>query len=144
RIDRLIKEQREKDKEIASFKAKLVTKQSGDLLDGVRDIGGIKTLSKEVDAPTPKDLREFADRIRDRLESGIIVLGAKNNGKVMLICMVTKNLVDRFKAGQIISRLSSIVGGKGGGRPDMAQGGGNKPEKLAEALEMVSDIIRGD
>ncbi len=88
-----------------------------------------------MEAASPKDLREYADQIKDRLGSGIVVLGAKKAGKVMLICVVTKDLVDRFKAGEIISRLSAIVGGKGGGRDDMAQGGGSRPEELGRALE---------
>jgi alanyl-tRNA synthetase len=112
-----------------------------DLLDGVKDINGTKLLVRQVGAHSPKELRDYGDRIKDKLQSGIVVLGAETDGKAMLLCMVTKDLVDRFKAGQIISRLSEIVGGKGGGRPDMAQGGGSKPEKLAVALESVQEMI---
>ena len=91
---------------------------------------------------SPKDLREYTDKIRDKLDSGIVVLGAKNDDKVMLICLVTKDLTDRFKAGDIVRQLSGIVGGKGGGRPDMAQGGGNRPEELGRALAAVKDIVK--
>jgi alanyl-tRNA synthetase len=94
-----------------------------------------------MEANSPKELRESADRIKDRLISGIVLLGAKKEGKVMLICVVTKDLVDRFKAGDIIRQLSDIVGGKGGGRPDMAQGGGSKPEELESAFEVLYDLI---
>jgi alanyl-tRNA synthetase len=88
-------------------------------------------------------LRELADRIKDKLGSGIVVLGAKKGDKVMLICVVTKDLIGRFKAGDIMARLSQAVGGKGGGRPDMAQGGGNRPEKLDDALNTIDQIIQG-
>ena len=75
------------------------------------------------------------------MASGIVLLGAKKEGKVMLICVVTKDLVARFKAGDIIRQLSDIVGGKGGGRPDMAQGGGSKPEELENAFEVLYNLI---
>jgi alanyl-tRNA synthetase len=94
-----------------------------------------------VQADSPKDLREVADRIKERIESGIIVLGARKDDKAMLLCMVTKDLLNRFKAGEIISRLSQMLGGKGGGRPDMAQGGGSRPELLGQALDTVGEII---
>jgi alanyl-tRNA synthetase len=79
--------------------------------------------------------------MRDKLGSGIILLGAKADGRAMLTCVVTRDLLDRFRAGDIIRQVSGIVGGKGGGRPDMAQGGGNKPEALPKALEAVYDLV---
>ena len=94
-----------------------------------------------MEADSPKELRESADGIKDKLGSGIILLGAIKEGKVMLTCVVTKDLIDRFNAGDIIKRLSTIVGGKGGGRPDMAQGGGNRPECLEKLLEGIYDLI---
>ena len=142
RLERLLKEQKEKDKELESLKAKLLSKKSEDFLLKVKEIGGVKVVALETEAGSPKELRESADRIRDKLGSGVILLGARNEGKAMLICLVTKDLVERFKAGDIISRLSVIVGGRGGGRPDMAQGGGGKPEELGKALEAVNDIIK--
>ena len=108
----------------------------------MKEVNGVRTLVNEVKADSPKDLREYADRIKEKLKSGIIVLGTKKAGKVMLISVVTENLTDRYKAGDIIRRLSEIVGGKGGGRPDMAQGGGNLPEKLEHALESVFKMIK--
>jgi alanyl-tRNA synthetase len=141
RLERLLKDNKEKDRELESLKAKLLSKKSEDFLLKVKEIGGVKVVALETEAASPKELRESADRIRDKLGSGVILLGARNEGKAMLICLVTKDLVGRFKAGDIISRLSVIVGGKGGGRPDMAQGGGNKPEELGKALETLHDII---
>jgi len=142
RLERLLKEQKEKDRELDSLKAKLLSKKSEDFLLKVKEIGGVKVVALETEADSPKELRESADKIRDKLGSGVVILGARNEGKVMLVCVVTKDLVDRFKAGEIISRLSVIVGGKGGGRPDMAQGGGGKPEELGKALEALHDIIK--
>jgi alanyl-tRNA synthetase len=144
RLERLLKEQKEKDRELESLKAKLLSKKSEDFLLKVKEIGGVKVMALETEAGSPKELRESADRIRDKLGSGVVLLGARNEGKAMLVCLVTKDLVDRFKAGDIISRLSVIVGGKGGGRPDMAQGGGGKPEELGKALETLHDIIKGN
>ncbi len=144
RVERLLKENKEKDREIESLKAKILTSKSTDLISGVREIKGIKVLTQEVEAGSPKEMRDFTDQLKDKLVSGIIVLGAKGQGKAMLICLVTKDLMDRFKAGQIISRLSVIVGGKGGGRPDMAQGGGSRPDKLGLALESVYDMVEAE
>ena len=141
RVARLLKEQKEREREIEALRGKLLSSQSGDLLEGVREVKGAKVLAREVTAKSPKELREFADRIKDRLKSGVIVLGARIDDKVMLICVVTKDLTDRYKAGQIISSLSEAVGGKGGGRPDMAQGGGSRPDKLGRALESVYELI---
>jgi len=137
RIDQILSDQKSKDKEIESLKSKIMQMQSGDILSDVRDLDGVRAVVKEIEADSPKDLREYADKIKDRLKSGVIVLGAKKDDKVMLICSVTDDLTKRFKAGDIIKRLSEMVGGKGGGRPDMAQGGGNRPEELGRALESV-------
>jgi alanyl-tRNA synthetase len=143
RVDRLLNEQKEKEREIESLKSKLLSDRSGDVLDRSREINGIRLLTLPVEAATAKDLREYADRIKERMKSGIAVLGAKNAEKVMLVCVVTKDLTSQFQAGDIIKRLSEMVGGKGGGRPDMAQGGGNQPQALDRALESVEGIIRG-
>ena len=140
RIEQVLSDQKAREKEIASLKSKIMHMQSGDILEDVRDLNGVKAVVKEIEADSPKDLREYADKIKDKLKSGVIVLGAKKDDKVMLICSVTDDLTKKFKAGDIIKRLSEIVGGKGGGRPDMAQGGGNKPEELGRALESVFEI----
>jgi alanyl-tRNA synthetase len=141
KAERLLKEQKERDRQIESLKSRLLSTRSEDIFEGLREIGGIKVLTREMEAASPKDLREYADQIKNRLGSGIIVLGAKKAGKAMLICVVTKDLLDRFRAGEIISQLSEMVGGKGGGRADMAQGGGNRTEELGRALESVYAII---
>ncbi len=141
RLERLLKDLRDKERELESLKASFLSRKSDDFLSGVKEIGGIKVISRELEADSQKELRETADRIKDKLRSGIILLGAKSQGKAMLTCVVTKDLIDRFKAGEIIRRLSSLVGGRGGGRPDMAQGGGGQPENLGDALEGLYDLI---
>jgi alanyl-tRNA synthetase len=143
RLGRLIREQREMEKEVAALKAKLLTGKSEELLSGIREVDGIRVMSRELEASSPKELRDFADRVKDKLKSGIILLGARNEGKAMLTCVVTKDLTGRFKAGEIIAQLAEIVGGRGGGRPDMAQGGGDSPEHLESALQKVYEIIEG-
>ncbi len=147
RLARFVREYKEKDREIQSLKAKLITGKSDDILEGAREIGGVRVLARRLDADSPKDLREAADRIKDHLRSGVIVVGADNGGRAMLTCVVTKDLTDKFHAGRIIAKLSEVVGGKGGGRPDMAQGGGPVPESLSSALEesyrIVEDIVEG-
>ena len=142
KINQILKDLKQKDTEIESLKSKLLAKESGDILSGLQEINGIKILTKELDSLSPKELRDYVDKIKDKLESGIIVLGSKNEDKVMLICAVTDDLTKQYNAGKIIKEMSEIVGGKGGGRPDMAQGGGNNPQKLTQALESISEIIK--
>jgi len=141
RLARLLEDHKEKETEINSLKSRLLSKKFEGILSGVREIGGVKVIAHEIEADSPKELRESADRIRDRLRSGIILLGAKAEGKAMLTCVVTKDLIGQFKAGDIVKQLSSIVGGKGGGRPDMAQGGGTKLNALGRALEGLYELI---
>jgi alanyl-tRNA synthetase len=142
RLELFLQEHKQRERELETLKSRLLTGQTGDLLSGVKDMNGVKTLVREIKADSPKALREYADRVKEKLDSGVIVLGTKEKGKVMLISVVTEDLTNRFKAGEIIRKLSEIVGGKGGGRPDMAQGGGNKPEKLGSALETAYEIIQ--
>ena len=144
RLVRLLKENRDKDREIESLKAGLLSKRSEDVLSGLKEIAGIKVVARELEADSPKVLREYGDQIKDKLHSGIILLGARKEGKAILTCVVTRDLVDRFKAGDIIRQLSIIVGGKGGGRPDMAQGGGNKPDELKKAFEALYDLVENE
>ncbi|MGD9160406.1 MAG: alanine--tRNA ligase [Desulfobacteraceae bacterium] len=141
KIDQILKDLKQKDTEIETLKSKILSKESGDILSGLQEINGVNVLTKELDSLSPKELRDYVDKIRDKLESGIIVLGSKIEGKVMLICAVTNDLTKQYNAGKIIKEMSEIVGGKGGGRPDMAQGGGSDPQKLPQALESIRKII---
>jgi len=141
KIERLLKSLKEKERAVETLAAKLLTNRSDDLLADGREIRGVRAIARKVEAGSPKELRDWADRVKDKLGSGIVLLGAHAEEKAMLICLVTKDLTGTFHAGEIIRQVSSIVGGKGGGRPDMAQGGGDRPEKLAEALDALYDLI---
>ncbi|MCD6561848.1 MAG: alanine--tRNA ligase [Deltaproteobacteria bacterium] len=141
RIIQLLKELKKKDRELKSLRSKLLSKESHTYLDEVREIEGVKVIARAVKVDSSKELREVADQVKDSLKSGIILLGTKVEGKVMLICIVSEDLVGRFRAGDIIKQLSTIVGGKGGGRSDMAQGGGDKPENLNQAIEAIYGLV---
>ncbi len=143
RIERFLVEYKEKEKEIGALKSSLLAKKSKDVLSNAKEVGGIKIVSLEMEADSQKVLRDSAEKIRDKLGSGIVLLGARQNEKAMLVCMVSNDLTNRFRAGDIIGQLSPLVGGKGGGRPDMAQGGGSAPENLAKALSRVYDLVKG-
>ncbi len=141
RIERLLAELKSKERQIESLKARLLSKESENLTDGIKQIGSTKILAKKIKVDSPKELRESADRLKNKLGSGIIFLGTEKDGKAMLVCVVSKDLVKRFKAGDIIRETAELVGGRGGGRPDMAQGGGNKPEGIDRAIEAVYNIV---
>ena len=142
RIQKVLKHQRGLEKEIEALKGKLASRDSSDLMGKAREIEGITVLTCQVDASDAKTLREFGDKVRDRIQSGIVLLGSRIGPKGMLHCMVSKDLTDRFHAGNIVKEIAPIVGGSGGGRPDMAQAGGGSPEKLQEALDRLEEIVR--
>jgi len=144
RVGKLLKRQKEFEREVEALKGKLATKDSSDLLDKIKEIKGVKLLVSMVDAPDVRTLRDFGDKVRDRISSGVVLLGSKVGDKAMLLCMVTKDLTDRYNAGKIVGEIAPVVGGRGGGRPDMAQAGGSKPEKLGEALGRMEEILLRD
>ncbi|MBL8311354.1 MAG: alanine--tRNA ligase [Burkholderiales bacterium] len=123
------------EKELAALKSKLAAAAGGDLLSKVVEKDGVKFLAAEVEGADAKALREMVDQLKNKLGSGVILLGAKTpDGKVALCAGVTQDLVGKFKAGDIVGKAAAVVGGKGGGRPDMAMAGGVDGAKLAEAL----------
>ncbi len=141
RVEKLVAQVRGLEKEIDQFKHKLQSSQAGDVVADAQTINGIKVLVKRADGLDPKDLRDFGDKLRDKLGSGILALGSAKDGKVTLIVMVSKDLTGRFHAGHIIKDMAVILGGTGGGKPDLAQSGGKDPGKLDEALEALYTII---
>ena len=142
RVEKLQEELKAQRREIEDLKRKMALGGGGrDLMSGVREIGGIKVLSARSDVGDPKALREVADQLRDKLQSGVVVLGGVADGKVALVAAVTADLAARVHAGKIIGEVAKIVGGKGGGRPDLAQAGGSDPSRLDEALETVYRLI---
>ena len=110
--------------------------------DGVADINGVKLLARRVDDISGGDLRNLADTFRSKLKSGVVVLGSVTDSKVTLLTAVTKDLVDRVPANSLIAMLAPIVGGKGGGKADLAQAGGKEPDKLDEALDRAPGALR--
>jgi len=125
------------EKELARLRSKLATGQGQDIASQATDVKGAKVLAAAIDGADAKTLREAMDKLKDRLKSAAIVLGAVSDGKVALIAGVTADLVGKVKAGELVNFVAQQVGGKGGGRPDMAQAGGTEPSKLSGALESV-------
>jgi len=142
RVQQLLERNRTLEKEIERLKGKLASSQGDELASQAIDVGGIKVLAARLEGVDPKALRETVDQLKNKLGSAIIILGTDREGKVSLVAGVTKDLTDRFKAGEIVNLVARQVGGKGGGRPDMAQAGGSEPEKLPEALQNAIEEIR--
>ena len=137
----LLDEKKALEKEIAKLRGKLASGQGTDLASQAVDVKGAKVLAATVDGADAKSLREAMDKLKDRLKSAAIVLGAVNDGKVALIAGVTADLTAKLKAGELVNFVAQQVGGKGGGRPDMAQAGGTEPAKLPDALRSVKDWV---
>lgn len=140
RIEKMLAQQKELERKIESTEAKLASGASRNLLDDVREIAGMPVLVQRVDGGA-KVLRGLADQLRDKLGSGVVVLGGVDGAKVVLLAAVTADLTERIQAGQIIREIAPIVGGGGGGRPDFAQAGGKDPAKLDAALARVYEFI---
>ena len=141
RIKSILSHQRSAEKEMEALKAKIAVLSADRSDDALQYVNDIKVLSKRVSVDSPAALRDLGDRFRDKISSGVVVLGSHSGDKVLLIAIVTKDLMNRFHAGKIVKAIAPIVGGSGGGRADMAQAGGNRPEKLDEALEKVHEVI---
>ncbi|HUH66540.1 MAG TPA: alanine--tRNA ligase [Syntrophales bacterium] len=141
RVEKLVKHQRDMEKEIEELKVKLAAKDMTDLVKKVKKLKGVSVLAAAVDVADAKTMRDLGDRLKDKIKSGIVLLGSKTGEKAMLLCMVTKDLADKYHAGNIIKEIAPIIGGSGGGRPDMAQAGGPKPENLKKALDKLAKMI---
>ncbi|RZB29964.1 MAG: alanyl-tRNA synthetase [Desulfobacteraceae bacterium Eth-SRB1] len=141
RIDKILTGYKSIEKEMEKLKANLAAAKAGGTEEDIRTINGVKILAKKVAVDKPAALRELADRLKEKIKSGIVVLGSVSGSKVLLIVVVTKDLTKRFNAGNIVKQVAAIVGGGGGGRPDMAQAGGTMPEKLDQALEKAYKIV---
>jgi alanyl-tRNA synthetase len=129
------------EKELAQLKSKLAASQSGDLQSQAIDVKGVKVLAVQLDGADSNILRETMDRMKHQLKSAAIVLSAVQDGKVSLVAGVTSDLTAKVKAGELVNFVALQVGGKGGGRPDMAMAGGTNPEALAQALSGVKDWV---
>lgn len=132
------------EKELNQLKQSMAGQKSKDVMSNVIDVQGIKLLVANMHGVEPKALRGMMDDLKNQLRSGVIALGVASDGKVNLIVGVTKDLVGRFKAGELVNHMATQVGGKGGGRPDMAQAGGTEPENIDKALASVKTWLEGN
>jgi len=144
RLQKMIQENREMAKEIESFRTRAVTTSVEKLADKAKKVDKINLVSAKVEASNRSILRAFGDHLKDKLKSGIVILGAVIEGKVALLSVVTEDLVKKgYHAGKIIEEVAKLVDGSGGGRPDMAQAGGKSVDKLDSALARAEKIIKG-
>jgi len=125
------------EKELAQFKAKAASSAGADLAASAEEVGGIKVVAAKMDGLDRKGLMDAVDRLKNQLGQAVVLLSVVEEGKVSLIAGVSKEVSKQFPAGDLMREVAAAVGGKGGGRPDMAQGGGTEPEKLDAALKKV-------
>jgi len=141
KLKKIMDRNKELERELQKQKEKITKDMSGDTVSEIKDIKGINVISKNLGNFDIKDLRTFVDSTKVRIKSGVVVVGAVTDGKVSLVAGVTKDLISKLNAGEIIKQTAVIVDGSGGGRADMAQAGGKNPLKLSEALEKVYKIV---
>lgn len=141
RLRALMEDNKRLQREVDKWKQAAATGAAVDYLGNAKDVKGIKVVAAEVEGQDGKGLRMLLDNLRDKLGSGVIVLGAAEGGKAALCVGVTKDLTGRVKAGDIVARIAPIIGGSGGGRPDMAQAGGKDADKLGEAIAKAPEVV---
>jgi len=138
KVSALLEKSKGLEKQIAQLNDKLASAAGASLLDSIVEINGVKLLVANVEGTESKALRGMVDDLKNKIGSGVIALGVASGDKVSLIAGVTKDLTGKVKAGELVNHMASQVGGKGGGRPDMAQAGGSEPQNLAAALDSVT------
>jgi alanyl-tRNA synthetase len=142
RLLKMMERQKELERELATLESRLKADQANDIMDQVQEIDDVKLLAAKVDSADGKGLREMADKLRDKLGSGVVAIGCPHEDKVNLLVAVTGDLTTRLHAGKLVAAMAAEVGGRGGGRPDLAQAGGNQPEKLDAALDKLVEQVR--
>jgi len=143
KIQGALERSKQLEKELAALKGKMASAAGGDLAAQAKDIKGVKVIAAKLDGVEGNDLRTMMDQLKDKLGSGIVLLGSANGDKVSLIAGVTADLTSKVKAGELVNFVATQVGGKGGGRPDMAQAGGTQPANLPAAVDSVLAWIEG-
>jgi alanyl-tRNA synthetase len=143
RVAQLLEHSRALEKELDRLKSKLAASAGDELVQQATDINGVRVLAAQLDGVDAKALRETADKLRDKLKSCALVLGTVADGKVSLIAAVTPDVTGRIKAGDLVNHVATQVGGKGGGKPDMAMAGGSEPGALPAALASVQAWVQG-
>jgi alanyl-tRNA synthetase len=140
-IARIVEDRKRLEREVEALKTEMARAQAGDLTEQARQMDGFKVLAAELDVD-PKTLREEADRLREQLGTGVVVLGSRHGGAVKLVVTVSKDIAGKqVHAGDLIREIAKMVGGGGGGRPDMAQAGGKDPDALPAALQKVYELV---
>ncbi|WP_092344627.1 alanine--tRNA ligase [Desulfuromusa kysingii] len=142
RVQKLLEQQKEMEKEIEQLHAKANADRSGELINKVQQVEGLKLLAVKIPETDGKGLREFSDQLREKLGSGILVLVSAAAGKVSLLVAVSKDLIGQVKAGDLIKPLAEIVGGRGGGRPELAQAGGSETDKIEMLLQAAPEQLK--
>ena len=142
KVQQLMDKSKALEKELERLQSKLASSAGGELAGQAVEIGGIKVLAVKLDGVEPKAMTDVLDQLKNKLVSAAIVLATVKDGKVTLIAGVTKDQTARVKAGDLVNAVATQVGGKGGGRPDMARAGGTEPEKLEQALQQVPEWVR--
>ena len=141
KLERLAAQQRDLERQLAALQQRLATAQTQDYFSEVQDVKGVKVLALHLPDFDRKGLRSFVDTAKDRLGSGVVVVGTAEDDKVALVAGVTKDLTERISAGTLMGKLAALTGGKGGGRPDMAQGGGTQVDNLPDAIARVPEFV---
>ena len=141
KVQTLLQSNKNLEKKIADLSTRLASSDLQSILANAKTVAGIQVVAARIPLDNPRTLREVGDRIRDKMGSGIALLGGDNGGKAALLAIVSKDLTGKVKAGELVNRVAKIVGGKGGGRPDMAQAGGPMVDRLNEAIESVSAVV---
>ncbi|MFP4016746.1 MAG: alanine--tRNA ligase [Halanaerobiales bacterium] len=143
RIESLLEQQKELEKEMNSLKDRLANSRTGDLVDEVEEVNGVNLLTAELDGMDNEGLRKLSDQLKEKLQSAVIILASRLGDKVLFVASVTEDLVkDGYHAGKIVGKVAKITGGGGGGRPDMAQAGGRDVSKIQEALKESRNLLK--
>ncbi|MCP3892272.1 MAG: alanine--tRNA ligase [Desulfobulbaceae bacterium] len=142
KVETLLAHLKVMEKKVSALSKELATADLDGVMSGAVTVDGVKVIAAEIPLDSPKTLREVGDKIRDNLGSGVAVLGGAIGGKAALLVIVSKDLTGRIKAGELVNRVAKVVGGKGGGRPDMAQAGGPLADKVGEAVKMVPVAVK--
>jgi alanyl-tRNA synthetase len=141
RVERLLEERRTADRQLTALRKGQRGAAASDLVSQARDVNGTKVIATRAEGVKGKDLRAMVDDLRDKLRSGVVLLVSESGGKVSLALGVTPDLKDKLKAGDLVREVAAVVGGKGGGRPDFAQAGGNDPGRIDEAFDKLFSLV---
>jgi alanyl-tRNA synthetase len=142
KLRKLISENKELHLKVRSFRLKFAGNTIDEMINQAFEVNGIKVVAAKINIANSDELRQIGDQLKNKLKSGIGILITETNGKVSLLTIVTKDLTARYHAGKIAGKVAEIVGGRGGGRADMAMAGGKDATKIAAAIKQIPEIIK--